>query len=312
MATRSEHVPVLLEPVIGLLNPQFGQVYLDGTAGLGGHAAAVLERIGESGRAILVDRDDTAQRALAERFADDPRVELRKASFLEAAQELVEAGREVDLILLDLGVSSPQFDEGERGFSFKAEAPLDMRMDRSQELTAAEVVNKWPELELERILSEYGEEFKARSVAAAIVDQRPFTTTTQLAGVVRRAAYHTKDIDPATKTFQAIRIAVNDELRQLAEALPLMVQLLVPGGRLAVISFHSLEDRIVKQFIDQEVKACICPPKQPICTCGHTASLRKITKHPVVADASELAINPRSRSAKLRVAEKINKNKRRD
>lgn len=299
-----KHDPVLLDSVLARLDLKPSQTYLDGTAGLGGHAAAILEQIGESGRAVLVDRDEAAQAALRERFGDDGRVELRRGSFVEAAEQLVGEGRTFDRILLDLGVSSPQFDDGGRGFSFKAEAPLDMRMDQSQELTAEEVVNEWPESELVQILQDYGEEFKAKSVAKAIVDHRPFATTTQLAGVVRRAAYYTKDIDPATKTFQAIRIAVNDELGQLADALPLMVDLLVPGGRLAVISFHSLEDRIVKQFIDQEVKTCICPPKQPICTCGHTASLKKITKHPVTADATELAINPRARSAKLRVAEK--------
>lgn len=306
------HHPVLITSVLQWLDPQPGQVYLDGTAGLGGHAAAVLAALGPKGRAVLVDRDETAVAALHERFGDDPRVVIEQRSFVEAAQDLVEAGERVDNILLDLGVSSPQFDQVERGFSFKAQAALDMRMDRRQELTAAQVVNEWSQPELERVLQEYGEEPKARAVARAIVAGRPYTATTQLAAVVRRAAYHTSKIDPATRTFQALRIAVNDELDQLAQVLPLMVQLLVPGGRLAVISFHSLEDRIVKQFIDQEVKSCICPPKQPICTCGHAASLVKITKQPVTADASELAFNPRARSAKLRVAEKINKNKRRD
>lgn len=306
------HQPVLLDSVVAALQPSVGQAYLDGTAGFGGHAAAMLDGIGETGRAVLVDRDERAQAALRERFAQDRRVELRRASFAEAAAQLVEEGATFNTILLDLGVSSPQFDEGERGFSFRAEAPLDMRMDQTQDVTAADIVNRWSASQLEHILSAYGEEFKARTVAQAIVDNRPFTTTTELAAVVRRAAYHTKDIDPATKTFQALRIAVNRELEQLAEALPLMVELLVPGGRMAVISFHSLEDRIVKRFFEEEEKACICPPKQPICTCGHVPALVKITKRPVTADASELAINPRSRSAKLRVAEKINKNKRRN
>jgi 16S rRNA (cytosine1402-N4)-methyltransferase len=215
-------------------------------------------------------------------------------------------------VLLYLGVSSPQFDNLDRGFSFRTQAALDMRMDQSQPLTAEEVVNRWSVQELERILRAYGEEPKARAVAKAIAAARPLVTTGDLAKVVRRVAFHTNDIDPATRSFQAIRIAVNDELGQLEQALPILVRLLAPGGRIGVISFHSLEDRIVKQFFDRETRDCICPPKQPICTCGHTASLVKITRSPVIADANEIAFNPRARSAKLRAAEKINKNKRRD
>lgn len=218
----------------------------------------------------------------------------------------------VDMILLDLGVSSPQIDTAERGFSFRATAPLDMRMDQSESLTAADVVNAYPERELERVIRTYGEEPRARAVARAIVANRPFTTTTELAKVVRKAAVATKDIDAATRTFQGLRIEVNSELSGLEKALPLLVRLLSPGGRLAIISFHSLEDRIVKQFIDQESRDCICPPKQPICTCDHIASLRKITAKPIVADSSEIAFNPRARSAKLRAAEKKHQNNRRD
>jgi len=304
------HQPVLRDQVVRILAPQKGESYLDCTAGYGGHAALVTESIGPAGRAILVDRDSRATQALDARFGD--RVEIIHASYLDAAQRLQADGTLVDMILLDLGVSSPQIDNAERGFSFKADAPLDMRMDQSQVLTAAEVVNRTPVRDLERIIREYGEEPKARAVARAIVAARPFETTSQLAKVVRSAALKGGDIDAATRTFQAIRIEVNAELSQLDEALPVLAKLLVPGGRLAVISFHSLEDRIVKQFFDRESRDCICPPKQPVCTCDHVATMRKLTSKPITGDSDEIAINPRARSAKLRAAEKINKNKRRD
>ena len=304
-----QHQPVLLDQVCQILNPKIGETYLDGTAGYGGHAAAITQRIGPEGQAILVDRDAHATRALHERFGD--RAEIIHADIREGAERLLAEGRLMDMILLDLGVSSPQIDNPERGFSFKSDAPLDMRMDQSQSYTAAEVVNRMPEAKLASIIRTYGEEPKARAVAKAIVSGRPFATTTELARVVRRFAL-AGDIDAATRTFQAIRIEVNGELDQLRETLPLLTKLLSYGGRFAIISFHSLEDRIVKQFIDQESRDCICPPKQPVCTCDHVASLRKITTKPIVGDSTEIAINPRARSAKLRAAEKINKNKRRD
>jgi 16S rRNA (cytosine1402-N4)-methyltransferase len=304
------HQPVLRDQVTQVLNPAKGESYLDCTAGYGGHAAAILDRIGPEGRFILVDRDAHATQGLDERFGD--RAEIIHASYLDAANRLHGDGTLVDMILLDLGVSSPQIDNAERGFSFKADAPLDMRMDQSQSPTAEMVVNRVPARELERIIREYGEEPRAWAVAQAIVAARPIKTTRELATAVRRAALHGGDIDPATRTFQAIRIEVNAELEQLREALPVLTKLLVPGGRLAVISFHSLEDRIVKQFFDQESRDCICPPKQPVCTCGHVASLRKLTTKPITGDSPEIANNPRARSAKLRAAEKINKNKRRD
>ncbi|MDB5178442.1 MAG: mraW [Patescibacteria group bacterium] len=310
MNMTSQHQPVLITQVIEMLQPQKGEAYLDATAGYGGHAAAILQRIGDDGRTILVDRDARATQALGERFGD--RVEIIHRSFLEAAEQLLEDGTLVDMILLDLGVSSPQLDNTERGFSFRTDVPLDMRMDQSQSMTAAEVVNHTSVRELERIIREYGEEPRARAVAQAIVAARPIATTGSLAKVVRKSALQTKDIDAATRTFQAIRIEVNAELEQLKDALPILTKLLVPGGRMAVISFHSLEDRIVKQFFDRESRDCICPPKQPICTCGHVASLRKLTSKPIMATTDELVINPRARSAKLRAAEKINKNKRRD
>jgi 16S rRNA (cytosine1402-N4)-methyltransferase len=297
-----QHQPVLLDDVVQVLDPKKGQIYLDATAGFGGHAAAILERIGPKGQAILVDRDAMAVRALKERFGD--RVEIIHDSYLEAATRLAEEGTLVDLILLDLGVSSPQFDKGERGFSFKADAPLDMRMDQSQSLTAAEVVNDYPERELERIIRDYGEEHHARAVARTIVAHRPLSTTKQLAKVIRLVVGRSGDIDGATRTFQALRIEVNAELSQLEQALPRFCRLLVPGGRIAVISFHSLEDRIVKQFIDKESRDCICPPKQPICTCGHHATLSKLLSKPIAGSTND-AINPRARSAKLRAAEKL-------
>ncbi len=301
------HQPVLRDQVLQVLAPKPGESYLDGTAGYGGHAAAVAEVVGPDARLILVDRDASAIQYLSGRFGGQ--AEIMRSSFSQAAERLLDTGTQVDLILLDLGVSSPQLDNAARGFSFKADAPLDMRMDQSQGLTAAEVVNTYPERELERIIRVYGEEPKARAVARAIVTRRPFTTTQELARVVRRVAVKPAEIDAATRTFQGIRIEVNQELGQLQEALPVLAQLLSPGGRLAVISFHSLEDRIVKQFIETESRDCICPPKQPICTCGHTASLRKLTRRPITADSTEIAINPRARSAKLRAAENINKNK---
>ncbi len=307
---KPKHQPVLLDPVIQMLLPRDGQTYLDCTAGYGGHAATILDRIGPKGQVILVDRDEKAITALEERFGD--KAELIHSDFLGAARQLAERGRGVDMILLDLGVSSPQLDNAERGFSFKTKASLDMRMDQSQDFSAYDVVNNYREADLARIIREYGEEPRARAVAAAIVAARPLATTLELAVVVRRSAAPTTEIDRATRTFQAIRIEVNQELEELKQALPILVSLLNPGGSIAVISFHSLEDRIVKQYFDQQSRDCICPPKQPICTCDHPVTLGKLTTKPITADSHEIAINTRARSAKLRAAEKINQNKRRD
>lgn len=304
------HQPVLSDQVVQALSPKPGETYLDATAGYGGHTAAVLELTGKNSPPILIDRDENAIKALKQRFGDSAR--FINLSFLEAAKLLQEEGTKADLILLDLGLSSPQIDNAERGFSFRSDAPLDMRMDPRQKLTASDVVNNTPQGVLESIIREYGEEPYARAVARAIVDSRPISTTAGLAKVVRGSAMKSRDIDAATRTFQAIRIKVNQELEQLAGALPILTDLLSPGGRIAVISFHSLEDRIVKQFFDQESRDCICPPKQPVCTCDHVATLKKLTSKPVAGDQNEIAINPRARSAKLRAAEKINKNKRRD
>ncbi len=294
---KPHHTPVLLAQTMALLNPKEGESYLDGTAGFGGHAESVINAIGDEASVVLVDRDQTAIDALEEKFGK--RVTLLHTDYVEAAEQLLKDGRQFDLILLDVGVSSPQLDQAERGFSFRSDADLDMRMDQSQSLTAAEIVNTWKQEDLANVIYEYGEERRSRAVARAIVAARPIESTKQLAEVVRSVVHKgASKIDPATRTFQAIRIAVNNELDQLAKSLPLLVQLLSEGGRLAVISFHSLEDRIVKQFFDSESKDCICPPRTLVCICKHTATVTKLTKKPIVAEPNDS--NPRARSAKLR------------
>ncbi|MBW3538562.1 16S rRNA (cytosine(1402)-N(4))-methyltransferase RsmH [Candidatus Parcubacteria bacterium] len=297
------HQPVLLAETLCLLKPTAGESYFDGTAGYGGHAAAVIKRIGEGGRVVLVDRDRQATITLQRRFGR--RAEIIRANYLEAASRLAEDGSLFDIVLLDLGVSSPQLDTPERGFSFNLKAPLDMRMDQAQVLSAAEVVNGYTRERLADVIRRYGEEPRAHKIAEAIVTHRPVETTAQLANIVRRVAGSRGHIDAATRTFQAIRIEVNAELDSLERALPQLLRLLPPGGRLAVISFHSLEDRIVKNFIAREAKDCLCPPKQPICTCGHRASLVKLTPQAVKGEDFD-SHNPRARSAKLRAAAKIN------
>ncbi|HVE80836.1 MAG TPA: 16S rRNA (cytosine(1402)-N(4))-methyltransferase RsmH [Candidatus Dormibacteraeota bacterium] len=301
------HQAVLADQVIELLDPKPGQSYFDGTAGYGGHAQLISERIGPSGRMILADRDPRAIKWLGGRFGG--KAEIIQSDFLAAAERLTETGESVDMILLDLGVSSPQLDESERGFSFRHTGPLDMRMDSSQELTAAEVVNSYPQAKLAEIINTYGEEHRARAIAARIAAHRPLATTTELASLVAGVVRSDRDTHPATRTFQALRIYVNSELTQLEQALPKLVELLALNGRLAIISFHSLEDRIVKNFFTYESKDCICPPKQPVCTCSHTASLRILTKKAVKGSTDD-TINPRARSAKLRAAVKIKTNKR--
>lgn len=309
MKNKNTHEPVLLDQVLQLLDPQPGESYLDATAGFGGHAGAIIDRIGADGRVVLVDRDPQSTRFLEERFGD--RASVIKANYLDAAKELVENGSLFDLILLDLGVSSPQIDNPDRGFSFKASGPLDMRMDPSQGLTAADVVNSYTEVQLVELIRDLGEERFARRVARCIVASRPLYTTTELADVVRRAVPRSGHIDPATRTFQAVRIVVNDELDSLGQSLGWILRLLNPGGRVAAITFHSLEDRIVKNWIEVESRDCICPPKSPICTCKHQATLEKLNRTVIKGEILD-AINPRARSAKLRAAKKINKNQKED
>lgn len=301
------HVPVLLQEVVEGLRPAPGGRYIDGTVGLAGHARALLAASAPDGRLLAIDRDPEAlaiaRRELVE-FGD--RVTFARGQFRDLAELARRAGMDgCDGILLDLGVSSLQLDRPERGFSFREEGPLDMRMGPDAPTTAEEIVNAWPEEEVARLIGEYGEERRARRVARAIVAARPIRTTTELADVVARAVGRTRRIHPATRTFQAIRIAVNDELGSLEAALPQAVGLLRPGGRLAVIAFHSLEDRVVKRFIARESRDCVCPPRVPVCVCGHPATLTPITKKPVRATADEVARNPRSRSARLRIAERL-------
>lgn len=285
------HVPVLLEQVLTYLGPREGESYLDLTAGYGGHASAVLACTTAPKKAVLVDRDS---HAIDELQANEALkyCEIRHADFLSASRQLVAEGRQFDIILADLGVSSPHLNEGSRGFSFSRNGPLDMRMDQSQELTAAQVVNTWTEADIADMLAEYGEEPKARQIAKLIVSNRPFDTTEQLATVVAKAWPGHSRVHPATRTFQALRIAVNDELGQLMQGMPLWQQLLAPGGRLGIISFHSLEDRVVKRYFAERAGD------------RYDAELRLVTKHPAVATPDEIVFNPRSRSAKLRVVAK--------
>jgi 16S rRNA (cytosine1402-N4)-methyltransferase len=285
----NHHQPVLLAQVISSLQPQKGQSYLDVTAGYGGHALAIAERTDQVDAMTLVDRDKQAIAALqplAKRGAH-----LIQSDFLTASQQLVGEQKQFDMILADLGLSSPHLDNASRGFSFLHEAPLDMRMDTDQTLTAAAVVNSYSEADLADILWRFGQEPKARQIARMIVKSRPFKSTTQLAQVVARAWPGYSKVHPATRSFQAIRIVVNDELGQLQKALPLWVDLLKPGGRLAVISFHSLEDRIVKQLFAEYAL-------------GYEARLELPSKKPQTASQDEIVSNPRARSAKLRVAVK--------
>jgi len=307
MGESGGHIPVLYEEVLSWLRPHSGGWYIDATVGAGGHAKGILTVSTPHGRLLGLDADPDAlsfANKVLEPFAD--RILLRAANFRQIGAEARAFGiREVDGILMDLGLSSRQLDDGDRGFSFGQDGPLDMRMDRSRGPSAADLVNTLAEAELADILWRYGEERHSRRIARAIVAARPLTTTGQLADLVARTVGRREQIHPATRTFQALRIAVNDELCALREALPQARDLLRPGGRLAVIAFHSLEDRLVKQFFRQESRNCICPPELPVCRCQHEATLRVLTSKPVRPTADEIARNPRSRSARLRVAERL-------
>ncbi len=290
-----------------MLRPESPGKYVDATLGAGGHAWGILEAASPNGVLLGLDLDPQALGIASQRLSVfHDRVTLVQASFTTLAAQLDRLGwKQVQGIVIDLGVSSMQLDRPERGFSFQAEGALDMRFDPDQPLSAADLVNHAPEQQLADLIWRYGEEPQARRIARAIVQARPLQTTLQLAEVVSRAVgSHRQRIHPATRTFQALRIAVNAELDAIEAVLPQAVEALAPGGRLAVISFHSLEDRIVKQFFRREGKDCICPPGQPVCTCGHKASLKEITRHPLEASETEVAQNPRARSARLRVAEK--------
>lgn len=306
----SRHISVLLEPVVQMLALTPGAAVIDGTAGGGGHTARLLEQIAPDGRVLALDADPTAVRRVTERFAAEivaGRLVVAFTNFGDIYSTAQRYGFDfVDAILLDLGVSSFQLDTPERGFSFNQEGPLDMRFDPSQGVSAAEIVNTWPEKELADLLYEYGEETRSRKIARLVVKQRPFATTGALAAVVEQAVGGRKGsrIHPATKTFQALRIAVNRELEQLERALPQCLDLLKPGGRLAVISFHSLEDRIVKRWMQREAAEWVADSTIPTGGRPRKPTLAIVTKKPLVAVPEEIAANPRSRSAKLRVAER--------
>jgi 16S rRNA (cytosine1402-N4)-methyltransferase len=301
------HRPVLYQEIIHALRPRQGGHYVDATLGAGGHAQGILQASQPDGSLLGLDVDPEALAIARQRLAPfGERAILVRASYTTMVEQLQALNWEqVDGVVLDLGVSSMQLESTERGFSFRYDAPLDMRFDPENPENAAYLVNTLPEAELADLISRYGEEHRARRVARAIVQARPIGTTRQLAQVVASVTSGGRPgIDPATRTFQALRIAVNRELEALEQVLPQAVSVLAPQGRLAVISFHSLEDRIVKQFIRQEIRDCLCPPKQPICTCGHKASLVEITRTPIRPEEAEVKANPRSRSARLRIAEK--------
>lgn len=306
------HISVLLDECIENLNIKPDGIYLDGTLGLGGHSYQIASRL-DAGRLICIDRDETAIERSSRRlapFAD--RITYVHGNFSDAAEILDRLGIDsVDGMLFDLGVSSPQLDEIQRGFSYMGDAPLDMRMDGSAGLTAYEVVNTWPEERLNRILWDYGEERYARRITAAILAHRaekPITTTLELVDIIKgampAAALREKQ-HPAKRTFQAIRIAVNDELGAISAMMETAPDKLKKGGRLCVISFHSLEDRIVKSGINARENGCTCPREAPICTCGFVQTLKSVTRKPILPSEEEIEKNLRSRSAKLRVAERV-------
>jgi 16S rRNA (cytosine1402-N4)-methyltransferase len=310
-ARRNYHKPVLLKETLEALNIKPDGIYADLTLGRGGHSEAIAERL-DGGRLICVDRDqdaiDAAKARLA-RFGDS--VTLIKCDFREIGAQF--ADRDIqyaDGILMDLGVSSPQLDDAERGFSYMNDAPLDMRMDRQSPLTAADIINEWDYADIKKILYEYGEERYAPLIAAKIVQNRPIRTTLELAETIKKAmpakALREKQ-HLAKRTFQAVRIAVNDELGALREALEAGEKLLSSGGRIAVITFHSLEDKIVKSFFADRAKGCTCPPEFPVCVCGRLPALKIITRRPIAPSEEEQTENPRSRSAKLRAAERTGK-----
>ena len=310
--TEFYHVSVLLQECLDGLNIKPDGIYVDGTLGGAGHSSQIAKRL-TTGRLIGIDRDPVALKAAGQRlapFAD--RVTLVHSNFCEMATALENLGISgVDGILLDLGVSSPQLDEVERGFSYMGDAPLDMRMNGEDSLTADTVVNTWPYEELKRILYEYGEERYAPQIAANICRRReeaPIRTTLELVDVIRSAmppAALREKQHPAKRSFQAIRIAVNDELGSVAKAMEVAIPLLNPGGRLAVITFHSLEDRIVKNAMANAAKGCTCPPNFPVCVCGKKPQVKLISRKPIVSGQEELDRNPRARSAKLRICEKL-------
>lgn len=307
-----KHISVLLNECVENLNIKPDGIYVDGTLGLGGHSGEIVRRL-TTGRLIGIDRDESAIQRTSERLAEfSDRMTLVHGNFKDVVQILDELGIDgVDGMLFDLGVSSPQLDEAGRGFSYMNDAPLDMRMDNTSSTTAWNVVNEWSEAELKRILRDYGEERFAARIAQKIVqrrEERPIQTTSELVDVIKSAmpaAAMREKQHPAKRSFQAIRIAVNDELNAVEEMMRTAPDKLNPGGRLCVISFHSLEDRIVKTSIAARENGCTCPRELPVCVCGFVQTLKSVYRKPVLPSEDELENNPRSRSAKLRVAEKV-------
>jgi 16S rRNA (cytosine1402-N4)-methyltransferase len=323
----SQHIPVMLEEVLQYLQPRSGGLYIDGTLGGGGHTAAILERSTPEGRVLGIDTDEQALqrvRARLPQFVENGRLILAHGNFADMRDIAQENGfSSVQGVLLDLGFSSDQMDDPQRGFSFGADGPLDMRLDQTFEVSAADLVNSASEQELADIFWKYGEEKRSRQIARRIVrnrEQEPITRTAQLARIAAAGVpFKAGTIHPATRVFQALRIAVNQELERLETVLPQIEDLLAisneqaisegekwSGGRMAIIAFHSLEDRIVKEFMRREATDCICPPQVPVCICGHKARLHILTSKPITAGIQEIEYNPRARSAKLRVAEAIN------
>ena len=308
----SDHIPVLADEVRELLAVRPGETVVDATFGAGGHSRLLAQDLAGQGKLVAIDRDPGAK-SYFDRFKAAAGVEVRflRGDFAVVLTQLAANGIGADAILLDLGISSMQVDRPERGFSYATDAPLDMRMDPSSETSAADVVNTWDERELATIFRRYGEERYATPIARAIVRQRaerPFTRTGELVDTIKLAIptpARFGEGHPAKRVFQALRIAVNDELGQLEAALPAALQMLRPGGRLAVISFHSLEDRIVKRFVAAQAKGCTCPPDFPVCVCGKEPTLRSLTRKPVRPGRHETDANPRAASARLRVAVKV-------
>ena len=311
LPTETDHVPVLAEEVIALLDPRPGETVVDGTFGAGGHASLLAARLRGDGKLIAIDRDPTVA-PFFERFRREHglKARLHHGEFSAVLQHLASNGVQADVVLLDLGVSSMQIDRPERGFSYAVDAPLDMRMDPGAGTSAEDVVNELGERELADIFKRYGEERYARAIARAIVRRRReqrFERTGDLVDVIKAsipAPARFGEGHPAKRVFQALRIEVNDELGAVERALPAALQMLRTGGRLGVISFHSLEDRIVKQFLRREEQGCTCPPDFPVCICGHEPELRAIQRRPIRPSESEIAANPRAASARLRAAVK--------
>jgi 16S rRNA (cytosine1402-N4)-methyltransferase len=306
------HVPVLAGELIELLDPAPGHVAIDCTFGSGGHARLVADRIGSSGELICIDRDPQAEAEFAG-FSEEVACATRfiRGNYADVLPELFDEGLRADLLYMDLGISSLQVDTRERGFSYAYDAPLDMRMDPADETEARAIVNEWPERRLASIFRQYGEERYARQIAREIVRRReraPIDSTTALVDAIKRAVPVPAQFGaghPARRVFQAIRIAVNDEIGSLERALPEAWRLLRPGARIAAVSFHSLEDRIVKQFLAARARGCVCPPEIPVCVCGHEPEADLLTRRPLSASAGEIAANPRARAGKLRAALKL-------